>query len=212
MQNKQQSDLSSTVTTGMIARRNFAQLSTMSLVGFLPSIATAAGKEESSLQPHLYTILRVREATEQETRLINTGKFKDVQRANVKLAVRFMVQNYRLSDNFIKASAFLKDQKKRVEAGEIGQSVVQALFTILEYFDAQDVQNLRVGQFDNMAGKEYLVLQGLDAARKGIDNFLAYFPTEEVEKAKAIIAEENALNEKEFDPELGVIVNLKPKS
>ena len=108
--------------------------------------AFAEGEEEvvvKTVQTPLYNILRVREASEQESRLIKSGKFKDVQRANVKLAVKFMVENYRLNDNFIAASAYLTGDK-RTKAGDIGQNVVQNLYTILEYFDASDVQNIKV--------------------------------------------------------------------
>ena len=52
----------------------------------------------------LYKILRVKEASAQETRLIKSGKFKDAQRNNVKLAVKFMVENYNLADAFVQAS------------------------------------------------------------------------------------------------------------
>eukprot|EP00590_Aulacoseira_subarctica_P010862 CAMPEP_0172422448 /NCGR_PEP_ID=MMETSP1064-20121228/8593_1 /TAXON_ID=202472 /ORGANISM="Aulacoseira subarctica , Strain CCAP 1002/5" /LENGTH=235 /DNA_ID=CAMNT_0013163303 /DNA_START=190 /DNA_END=897 /DNA_ORIENTATION=- len=164
-----------------------------------------------TLEQSLYLILRVREATEQETRLIRTGKFKDVQRANVKLAIRYILNNYRLSDNFVQAASFLQGNR-RYEAADVGQSATQALYTILEYFDASDVQNLKVGSFDNMAGKEELVLKGLDAAKSNIDNFLSYFPTSTVENVQKIIVQENELNEKEFDPNLGVILNPNPKS
>ena len=92
----------------------------------------------------MYTILRVREATEQETRLISSGKFKDVQRANIKLAVRFMVENYRLADAFVAAAAYLEGNERRIAAGNVGQAAVQNLVTILEYFDSADVQNLKV--------------------------------------------------------------------
>jgi hypothetical protein len=103
------------------------------------------GQDTKSVQTPLYYILRVREATEQETRLIKSGKFKDVQRANVKLAVRFMVDNYRLNDNFIAASAFLTGDKK-IKAVDLGQNVVQNLYTILEYFDSGDVENIKVSE------------------------------------------------------------------
>ena len=63
-----------------------------------------------------------------------------------------------------------------------------------------------------MAGKEYIVINGLDAARNGIDRFLAYFPQQEVDAVKELILEENRLNEKEFDPSLGTILNLKPST
>lgn len=107
-----------------------------------PQVAWAAVRPP--LDECLYRILRVREATQQETRLIKTGKFKDVQRANVKLAVRFIVENYKLNDSFVAASAYLDGNQKRVEAGQVGQIAVQNLYTILEYFDAADVQNIKV--------------------------------------------------------------------
>ena len=62
-----------------------------------------------------------------------------------------------------------------------------------------------------MAGKEGLVLKGLEATRKNIDEFLSYFPTSEIEAAKVKIASENKLNLEEFDPALGAPINLPPK-
>jgi hypothetical protein len=108
----------------------------------LPSMASAV--ERPPLDSLLYRILRVREATMQEMRLIKNGTFKDVQRANIKLAVKFMIENYRLNDAFVGASAYLDGNDKRVAAGATGQAAVQNLYTILEYFDSADVQNLKV--------------------------------------------------------------------
>ena len=59
-----------------------------------------------------------------------------------------------------------------------------------------------------MAGKEDLVLKGLDTARQNIDDFLAYFPKDKVEGIRKKIIDENELNRKEWDPALGDIVNL----
>ena len=143
--------------------------------------------------------------------MIKSGKFKDVQRANVKLAVRFMIENYRLNDAFVGASSYVEGgNNRRVEAGQIGQATVQNLYTILEYFDASDVENIKVGQ-SSMAGKEELVLRGMDATRKGIDDFLVFFPSSEVQPVQDLIEDENRLNEKEFDPSFGQIVNLPTK-
>ena len=101
--------------------------------------------QRKPLKELLYTILRVREATSQESRLIKSGKFKDVQRANVKLAVKFMVQNYRFADTFIAACTYLEGgTSRRIEAGQVGQAAVQNLITITEYFDSSDVQNIKV--------------------------------------------------------------------
>jgi hypothetical protein len=107
-----------------------------------PLIAQAATRPP--LDDLLYKILRVREATQQEARLIKSGTFKDVQRANVKLAVKFMLENYRLADQFVQASTYIEDGSKRLEAAQVGQSAVQNLYTILEYFDSSDVENIKV--------------------------------------------------------------------
>jgi len=134
-----------------------------------------------------------------------------VQRANVKLAVSFMLENYRLNDNFIAASAFLTGSG-RIRAVDAGQNTVQNLYTILEYFDSSDVQNLKVGSGSNSLGgqKEAIVLNGLDATRKGINEFLSFFPPDEVGAVMARINEENDLNLKEFDPALGQLLNPTP--
>jgi hypothetical protein len=60
-----------------------------------------------------------------------------------------------------------------------------------------------------MAGKEELVLKGLDATQKTIDDFLAYFPKSDIEKVTAMVQEENALNVKEFDSaKIGSLLNM----
>lgn len=124
--------------------------------GGLPSVAA----ESETLESLLYRVLRVREATQQERRLIKSGKFKDIQRANVKLAVKFMIQNYSLGDAVVGASAYLKGGNQ-MNAINAGQTAVQNLQTILEYFDTSDVENIKVGA-NSMAGKTELVLQGLE--------------------------------------------------
>jgi hypothetical protein len=118
-----------------------------------PLVAGAEEDVESSQAPppskikplsaYIYNILRVREATEQETRLISTAKYKDVQRANVKLAVKFMINNFKLSDSVIAASSYLTGNA-RVQASGIGLNAVQNLYTIVEYFDSSDVENIKV--------------------------------------------------------------------
>lgn len=202
------------------SRRSFiSSLITVTTVATLPLLPLAASAEDSpppsaatSKRPPLsaciYNILRVKEATQQETRLISTGKFKDVQRANVKLAVKFMVNNYKLSDSVIAASSYLSGNA-RVSASGVGSSAVQSLYTILEYFDSSDVENIKVGS-DSIAGKEGIVIKGLESVRRDIDEFLTYFPQDVVDDTKKKIAEENELNFREFDPELGAILNPNP--
>lgn len=154
-------------------------------------------------------MLRVREAAEQESRLIKSGKFKDVQRANIKLAVKFMLENYRLNDNFIAASTFLSGQG-RIKAANAGTGVVQNLYTILEYFDTSDVENLKIGT-NSLGEKETIVLKGLEATRKGIDEFVSYFPRDDVNAVVDKINTENDLNTKEFDTALGSLINPPPQ-
>mmetsp|Transcript_21667 Transcript_21667/g.39167 ORF Transcript_21667/g.39167 Transcript_21667/m.39167 type:complete len:259 (-) Transcript_21667:975-1751(-) len=176
----------------------------------LPALAEeddAASKPKiQPLSTYIYNILRVREATEQETRLISSGKFKDVQRANVKLAIKFIINNYKLSDSIIAASSYLKGNA-RVQASGVGQSAVQSLYTIVEYFDSSDVENIKV---DSLAGKEAIVNNGLKSVRRDIDELLSMFPKDVVDEAKAKIQSENELNYKEFDPTLGSILNPNP--
>jgi hypothetical protein len=63
-----------------------------------------------------------------------------------------------------------------------------------------------------LSGKEKIVLKGLDATRKNIDDFLTYFSPSDVEAVTRRIAEENSLNVKEFDPSLGEILNMPPST
>eukprot|EP00581_Thalassiosira_minuscula_P011844 CAMPEP_0183724620 /NCGR_PEP_ID=MMETSP0737-20130205/18044_1 /TAXON_ID=385413 /ORGANISM="Thalassiosira miniscula, Strain CCMP1093" /LENGTH=253 /DNA_ID=CAMNT_0025955247 /DNA_START=65 /DNA_END=826 /DNA_ORIENTATION=+ len=177
------------------------------LAAFAEEAPAQSSSKIKPLSDYIYNILRVREATEQETRLINTGKFKDVQRANVKLAVKFILNNYRLSDSVIAASSYLKGNA-RVQASGLGQSAVQSLYTIIEYFDSSDVENIKV---NSLAGKEKIVNDGLTSVRRDIDEFLSMFPQDVVEEQKAKIREENELNFKEFDTSLGAILNPNPK-
>lgn len=106
------------------------------------------------------------------------------------------------------ASSYLSGNA-RVSASGVGSSAVQRLYTILEYFDSSDVENIKVGS-DSIAGKEGIVIKGLESVRRDIDEFLSYFPQDVVEDAKKKITDENELNFKEFDPELGAILNPNP--
>jgi hypothetical protein len=69
---------------------------------------------------------------------------------------------------------------------------------------------LQVGE-SALSGKEELVLKGLDATRKNIDDFLAFFPTTDVNTVIARVNDENDANVKEFDGALGPLLNM-PKS
>lgn len=202
--------------TPEFSRRNlFKQAGAASAAIFLSSIGFSnplPAQAAETLDDYLYKVVRVLEATQQERRLIKSGKFKDMQRANVKLAVKFMVQNYRLSDAVVGASAFLSGgNTQQMMAIDTGQMAVQNLQTILEYFDTSDVENIKVGK-NSMNGKEEIVVKGLEATQVKLDEFLSYFDAETVTRVKTLVESENELNMKEFDKSLGDIINLKPIS
>lgn len=156
---KVHADNAGDLNTAAFTRRDI--ISAIPLSFLIASTAPASAATRESLDDLLYRILRVREATTMETRLIKSGKFKDLQRANIKLAVRFMVDNYRLNDAFLAASTYLDGTSRRLEASQLGQSATQNLITILEYFDASDVDNLKVMQ--DMRYSEYMQFKITDA-------------------------------------------------
>ena len=158
----------------------------------LPAFAAVKGPSRSVklLQENLVLILRVKEACGQETRLISTGKYKELQRLNIKRAVGFMLENYSLRDRFVSASAFAPLEKQQV-ATDYAQTAVESLIQILEYFpDKLAVNDLTSTQKD-------FCLSALKSTTRSIDSFLTLMPPEIVEKAVAQIAEENELNEQE---------------
>ena len=154
------SSSSSSSSSLLLSRRSMFQKSAATMLGLAPVVSVSPFSSTSwvaravdsdnndspnSLESYLYRIIRVREATQQERRLISTGKFKDVQRANVKLAVKFMIQNYRLADSVVGAAAYVGGgNSQSMKAIDVGQTAVQNLQTILEYFDSQDVENIKV--------------------------------------------------------------------
>ena len=60
--------------------------------------------------------------------------------------------------------------------------------------------------------KQTLVLKGLESAKNNLDTFCDYFPQDVIVSVKQRIVEENELNRKEYDPNLGTIINLSPSS
>jgi len=76
-------------------------------------------------------IMRVQEATAQQARLVSTGKYKDVQRSNIKFATKLMLDNYKLFESVDRASR-LAPPGKQAEAMEKGRSAAENLQTLLE--------------------------------------------------------------------------------
>jgi len=173
-----------------------------------PSAAVAAGgAEQLSLERCVYLILRVQEATQQEERLITSGKFKDLQRANIKAAAAMMLSNYRLNDCVTEASKQVADKSKIIEATEAGYAAVDALNQINEYFDQSD-NSLQVNSLP--ADKQKFILKALVTARTQLDAFLGYLPPPLVADAKKLVKDENDLNQKEYKAPDGSAEYLNP--
>lgn len=177
-----------------------------SLLGRSPRTAFAE-TEALTLDRCVYLILRVQEGTQQEERLISTGKFKDLERANVKSAASMLLKNYQLDDCVTQASKQVVDKGKIVEALESGRAAVDALTQINEYFDSSD-RSLQVNQL--APDKQAFVLKALGKARSDLDNFLSYLPNGIVTAQRDVIAEENDLNKKEYKAPDGSSEYLNP--
>uniref|UniRef100_A0A7S3ZBL9 Uncharacterized protein n=1 Tax=Lotharella globosa TaxID=91324 RepID=A0A7S3ZBL9_9EUKA len=65
-----------------------------------------APKDNVPLRPILVPILRVQEAAVQEANLIRTGNYKDYARADIKLAVKYMLEAYELPSNLDTAATY----------------------------------------------------------------------------------------------------------
>ena len=156
----------------------------------LPPASAAPNKNlkaKKTLKPELVAILRVKESTSQETRLISTGKFKDLQRLNIKRAVGMMIDNSDLRERFVAASYYC-DPMDVAAATQYGNTAVESLIQIIEYFP----DKLKVNDLTNT--QKQFVLAALESTSRNIDSFIALMPAEQVKAAQAQIDEENALN------------------
>ncbi|GMI39295.1 hypothetical protein TrCOL_g1827 [Triparma columacea] len=167
-----------------------------------PSISTSSPQFTS-----LLLLLRAEEGVKQELNLLTTGKYKTLQRANVKLAVRAIVGNYRLLDSFVKVGGGNERMTNK------GQDVVFTLNTILEYFDDRNVDNIKLGkkptvledgsfpvvlEEDLEPSKKKLVVGGLKRTLELFDEYFAMVDGEELERARGVVKEENELNRRDY--------------
>jgi len=162
-----------------------------------------AARDPRVLKENVVAILRVKESAAQEMRLVQTGKYKDVQRSGIKRAVNFMIDNSNLRDRFVTAGSFaaVSDQQ---QANAYAGTAVESLVQILEYFP----QDLVVNQLT--PEQNSFVLRALTSTSDNIDRFLALMPAGAVESATAQIIEENELNTKEYQSEDGDNAVLNP--
>ena len=90
-------------------------------------------------------------------------------------------------------------------ATSYAQTAVEALIQIIEYFP----QDLKANSLSNE--QKNFVMSALGTTQKSIDSFLELMPAEAVSSALAQVAEENRLNEEEYQSEDGTkIINADP--
>ncbi|CAJ1373357.1 unnamed protein product [Effrenium voratum] len=118
------------------------------------------------LENALYLISRVQEASVQQERLVTTGKFKDVQRNSITMALNMMLDNYRLGDQIVTASGYVEPKERVVQASQVGQEAVDVLETAKEYFGTP----LKVSGLSDDQRK--FIIQAMQACREKLDRFL----------------------------------------
>eukprot|EP00439_Symbiodinium_sp_Y106_P009128 s4901_g1.t1 len=91
-------------------------------------------EDVNELDEAIYLISRVQEATVQQERLVTTGKFKDVQRNSITMALNMMLDNYKLADQVVAASGYVEPKASIMQASQVGNEAVDALETAKEYF------------------------------------------------------------------------------
>ena len=167
----------------------------------LTSSAALAGpptKAKRELQPELVQLLWVQEATGQETRLIESGKYKTLQRLNVKRAVGMLLDNYDLNGRIVAASAYAPSGQQQ-RAINYGSTAIEDLTQILEYFPDKLKANTLTPE------QSRFVLAALRDASENIDRFMALMPAEVVERARAQVAEENRMNVEEMPKDVEIL-------
>ena len=125
-------------------------------------------------------------------RAARARRAQELQRLNIKRAIKFMLDNYDLRDRFVTASAFAPLAQQQ-QATDYAQTAVESLIQILEYFPDKLTVN------DLSREQSQFVLAALSSTSKAIDSFLTLMPPEAVEGARLQVAEENRLNEQEFE-------------
>jgi len=155
--------------------------------------------DKDPLKSAIVAILRLQESTLQEARLITTGNFKDLQRNNIKMATRMMIENTRIYDRIVKVASYVPAGKIS-EVNEKGRDAVEDLQSILDYFDER---TMKVNELSD--DKRQFVVRALSSARSKLDEVLSYLPPEKVKEARDQVIYENELNLKELPPDVKVL-------
>lgn len=147
--------------------------------------------EDEKLQEALILISRVQEATAQEERLVTTGKFKDLQRNSIKMALNMMLDNYQLNDQIVLASGWASSSDVQ-KCKQSGDEAVETLQTVLEYFS----KDLKVNTLSDQQRK--FMQDAMKSCRTKLETFLTYMPPDKVKAARKVIEDENEVVIREY--------------
>eukprot|EP00440_Ansanella_granifera_P015979 gb/GFBE01017359.1/.p1 GENE.gb/GFBE01017359.1/~~gb/GFBE01017359.1/.p1 ORF type:complete len:263 (+),score=61.42 gb/GFBE01017359.1/:1-789(+) len=183
--------------------------------GFAPSDLGMAGaggleaqvkraEDPKKLEEAIYLISRVQEASVQQERLVTTGKFKDVQRNSITMALNMMLDNYRLSDQVVLASGYVQPTSNIVKASQAGNEAIDVLETAKEYFGTP----LKVSGLSDQ--QRQFIIDAMQAVRKKLDTFLTYLPEDVIRAARKRVEDENEANQKEFVAQDGMAAMSNP--
>lgn len=185
-------------------RREFIKSGKMGVAGGATYQKQVSIPVEGLFGTPLYLLMRVREATTQQERLISKGTFKDVQRGNIKMAVRMMTAGYDLQGALDALARDFPDEKKK-KVKVIKREIIESLTILQAYFG--DTEKLTV---DELVGeKKSFVIAAFVSCRDKIDNFLDLLPPGQVRRVQDFIDQENAENAKAME-EAGIEMSNPP--
>lgn len=161
----------------------------------------AMSKDE--LQQALYLISRVQEATVQQERLVETGKFKDMQRNSIKMALNMMLDNYKLGDQIVVASAYV-GADKALTASQAGNEAIEVLETAKEYFSKE----LKVSGLTDQ--QRTFIVDAMSTTRAKLDGFVKFFPEDVLAAARKQVEDENEANMREYKSPDGSSAIMNP--
>lgn len=169
-------------------------------IGVLPAAKEPGAKpknivklDQVKLEDAIYKLSRVQEATAQEERLVKSGKFKDVQRNSIKMALKMMINHYKINDQVTEGSKWIKAAPQdTLKAQQYGADAVDILETANEYFG----KDLKVVSLTDDQ-KEFLT-NAMSTTREKINNFLSYMPDDAVQSARRRVESENDINRQEY--------------
>jgi len=170
-----------------------------------PYLPEDAPKEER-LKESLYLLSRVQEATVQQERLVTNAKLQEVLKEKMKVALRMADASYRIVDQIVFCSAFVKSDDL-VAASGLGNEAVDSWQSAIDYVKGKD----KLSRGDVRDDQREFLVDALRTTREKLDAFLSYMPADRLKDARLTVEDENSKNLAEFsgDSNAGVYNPVK---